>query len=181
MHWNDASTISLLNKVSILLYFTTQQKVLFKLAQINRYDWLDDQIIDSCINNIKKITNHNSLVFEVHIDPVHHVSSNKEILFNGRLDAVDNTYVWEFKCVDKLLLEHKLQCLIYFWLWSKSMIAKHGTRKFRLYNIKTNELLEIKEDCFDDLLEIVEIIINNKFAKSCHIPDELFINSLQKL
>ena len=49
--------------------------------------------------------------------------------------------------VDNINIDHKLQLLLYAWLWGNSdLYKKYGSRDFKLLNIKTGELLKLVND-----------------------------------
>ena len=55
----------------------------------------------------------------------------------GRIDAITKSCIWEFKFVDHVSTEHKLQVLLYWWIWDR--IVEDREKTFHLYNIKDGE------------------------------------------
>ncbi len=168
------------------LYTALQNKLYAKMVQIKKYDWLDLNMVLQCHNNMSMIYDEN-IKFEIPI--VSNESENcliyehkefGEIHITSRLDAIDEKNVWEFKCVDYLTLEHKLQLLIYAWAYNKTnMNLIYGNKEFLLLNIKTAELLllKINQFVFD---EIIEIILQDKYSTKKVLDDEEFIKMVNK-
>jgi hypothetical protein len=99
----------------------------------------------------------------------------------GRIDAFDDTTVYEFKCVDNISIDHKLQLILYSWLWSNSdLYTKYGNKSFKLLNIRTGELLQLTNDKFK-IGQVVELILANKFVKKRTLRDEEFLKQLHNL
>ena len=90
------------------------------------------------------------------------------------MDCLDQNHVWEFKCVKELSLEHFLQVVCYQWLWNLCLRNKYKERKFRLLNIRTGEMYELKND--ESMVQMVmELLIMNRYEKMISISDEEFI------
>ena len=124
------------------LYLALSNKLHAKVAQIKQYDWLDLNMVFKCHSNMDIILD-TEIKFEVPI--ISDESSNSfiyehdefgKIYVSGRIDAMDSDTIWEFKCVDNLTLEHKLQLIIYAWAYYKSiMLDLDGKKNFILLNI----------------------------------------------
>ena len=103
-----------------------------------------------------------------------------EIQISARIDAFDDDNIYEFKCVNSLNLEHKLQLIMYYWLWEKSELKnKYGTRDGILLNIRTGETLKIVKNMFI-INQIVDLIIIDKFTNKNVLNDEDFIDFVKK-
>ena len=101
-----------------------------------------------------------------------------EIQIRGRIDAVDEENIWEFKCVDNLTLEHKLQLIIYAWTWNKS--NKSNIKKdFYLLNIKSGQTFKLIYNIYV-IEEIIDLIFQDKFTHKKNIEDDEFINLCNK-
>ena len=51
-----------------------------------------------------------------------------EISFKGYIDAFNEEFVYELKCVELLKLDNLLQLIVYQWLWNKiEKDKKEGT------------------------------------------------------
>lgn len=101
--------------------------------------------------------------------------SNMMYRFSARADLITNTSLWELKCTSQLSLDHKLQLILYAWLYQ----MKHKEKKdvehmnYFLYNIRTNEHLQLQTS-FDALTTVVVEIIKNKYMKPNELTDEEF-------
>jgi hypothetical protein len=71
-------------------------------------------------------------------------------------------------------LEHFLQVICYQWLWNFCLKKEYGERIFRLLNIRTGEMYELKRD---DVLvnEVMDLLIENRYEKLICISDEEFV------
>jgi hypothetical protein len=102
------------------------------------------------------------------------------ISITSRIDAIDNLNVWEFKCVDNLTFEHKLQIILYAWAYNKSyMEQEFGKKKFLLLNIKSGELLKLNLDYYK-INQIVELIFQDKYTNKKSLNDDEFIKLIKK-
>jgi hypothetical protein len=167
------------------IYLSMHNKLHFKLAQIKKYDWLNKKMIAECHKNMLILDNQN-LFFEQSISNceedifkiVH--KDHGLIKIGARIDAFDNKSVYEFKCVDSISIEHKLQLILYNWLWKNSNLQKnHGHRDFKLLNIRTGELLQLVNDNYK-ITQIIELILANKFVKKITLKDDEFISHIHK-
>jgi hypothetical protein len=99
------------------------------------------------------------------------------IQLRGRLDAITNDCVWEFKCVDYLSIEHKLQLIVYYWMWSHAKMSnKYGNKKFSIINIKSGQILELNTTQYYIIEQIINILFDEKYLKKNEFTDLEFIN-----
>ncbi len=168
------------------IYLSLHNQLHSKLAQIKKYNWLDKKMIIGCHKNMKLLDNAN-LIFEKTItncDEDIFKFNHKDfglVQIGGRIDAFDDTVVYELKCVDNLSIDHKLQLILYHWLWINSDLYKtYGNRDFKLLNIRTGELLKLINDNYK-ISQIVELILANKFVKKRILTDDEFIKQIHKL
>lgn len=131
---NDLANWLLLGNI----YICANEGYNYKLKQITEYDWLTQQMISMChkniIQHIPPETGAQS-VFELELGSQIDYSNNSlsslsfkfqhdkygVIKLKGRVDCVTPDAVWEFKCVDSLTLESRLQLAIYAWIWKRQM------------------------------------------------------------
>jgi hypothetical protein len=156
------------------------------LAQIKKYNWLDKKMIVGCHKNMKLLDD-KRLFFEVNIvnckeDKFKFIHKDfGTITIGGRIDAFDDTTVYEFKCVDNISIDHKLQLILYSWLWKNSDLhSQHGNKNFKLLNIKTGELIQLTGDNYK-ITQVVELLFANKFVKKIVLKDDEFIKQTHKL
>lgn len=166
------------------VYLSMQNKLHAKLAQIKKYNWLNENMVTKCHDNMKMI-NSNTL-FEItlrsELTPTldwieYHHKLYGLIQIKGRLDAISSDSVWEFKCVDYLSIEHKLQLIVYYWMWKKANMSNiYGNKKFYLTNIKSGHclLLNIEQNYLIE--QIVNILFDEKYLKKKELTDLEFID-----
>lgn len=114
-------------------------KLFYKIEQISDFNWMNGDFLEECSSRIAK-----------------HVSSkaNYEVPISrgpisGIIDAVDGDTVFEFKCTSMIEDEHLLQLALYSFLLPD--------KKYKLFNIYTNELLSITTT---DSAKIAELLLS---------------------
>lgn len=165
------------------VYTSLQNKLHAKLAQIKKYNWLNEKMIQKCHENMKMIDI--NTIFEITIRPDDDLLAEwleyehdlyGKIQLRGRLDAITSDTVWEFKCVDYLTIEHKLQLIIYYWMWEKAnMSSKYGNKNFSLINIKSGEILQLDIKQYYLIEQIVDILFDEKYLKKKELSNNEFI------
>ena len=139
-----------------------------RLAQIKKFDWITINDIEFCHKLLDDHVYKQDIIFEVPCE-----QSNGSVLINGRVDALTKDTLWEFKCVDVLTLEHLLQLVVYAWMFQSSTTK----RKYKILNLKSGEIREMKQD-FDIVNQIIDIIVEHKWAIPKTIDDKTFIDNL---
>lgn len=167
------------------LYQTFQNKLLAKITQIKKYDWLDLNMVLKCHTNMTMISDPN-IRFEIPIvndeldgSFIYEHEEYGLIHLTSRLDAIDTKTVWEFKCVDNLTIDHKLQLIVYAWAYSKSIELNFGKKDFVLLNIKSGEMLKLNIDEYK-INQIVNLLFSDKYSVKKELNDEEFINLINK-
>jgi hypothetical protein len=84
---------------------------------------------------------------------------------HGAADCISNGILWEFKCTSELKREHFIQLAMYAYLWQKN--NPDNPLKYRLYNILTNEMWEIK------IFNTFEPMINKLFEKKYNLIEKV--------
>ena len=168
-----------------------EENLNYRLKQINEneYTWLSDELIDTCMKRYKEVVmdeiNAGShFVAEKYIispsmigeqEKLNRVLSpyfmNNLFEFSGIIDLMTKSSVYEFKCTGSLTLEHKIQLVFYAWIYNVIYIEP---REFKLYNVKTNELLIMDYD-FDDLTFVMVALLKGKFEEPQRKTDEEFL------
>ena len=167
------------------VYLFLQNKLLAKLVQIKKYNWLNNKMVLLCHKYMEMIDS--NTIFEIPIcsldSPYDYLEYEHDIYgqiqIGGRLDAISNDVIWEFKCVDCITIEHKLQLITYYWMWEKSnMKLKYGNKKFNLINIKSGQILQLdtNNNIFYQIDQIVQILFDEKYLKKNGLDDDEFIN-----
>ena len=168
---------------------SVQQKLYFKLKQINRhqYNWISFETINMCIKRLENTININdSMEFEKKI--IHHsfedyhkkideimrpYFGNVLIRFTCIVDIISNDSLWEIKCTNSLTIEHKIQLVLYAWICEVLDIPK---KEYKLFNIKTGELLTLNMD-FDKITYIIVELLKGKYEKPILQNDKDFLRN----
>ena len=172
-----------------------QTKLYSRLVQIptEEYDWLSEDTISSCFANLDEALraqcedgNWKSEPYIIRSsDDMAHINidaalakafpeSNILYRFTARADIVTSRAIWELKCTSQLTIEHKLQLVLYAWLHQMQDTNRNSTLKYFLFNIKTNEMLQLNAS-LDQLTAIVVEIIKNKYYKQTQMCDSEFL------
>jgi len=178
-------------------YLSCQEKLYFKLKQINRdeYNWISDETLDKCRellkNTIGKESQQTKPIMESTIihcsdDKAHlkideflsqHFPIWEKFRFTARVDLITEFTVWELKCTTKISIDHLLQVVIYAWLWN--MTNPDVKKYFKILNIKTGEI-QLLNATLEELNFIILAILKGKFAKPIPLTDEEFIATTLK-
>lgn len=156
-----------------IIYHAISTGLNFKLFQIKDYDWLSFNEINWCLSHLDMINGKNS-IYEVCIFSIYKSSKFNDIHIYGRLDIMDNSsgYVYEIKCVNTLILEHKLQLLIYCVMG----FLNKNIKKYRLLNIKNGECFELLLN-WKIIFEIFDLLIINRLGNGNLSYDDIhFLN-----
>lgn len=174
------------------VYTSLQNKLHAKLAQIKKYNWLSESMVKKAHSYMNMINT--DTLFEITICSNPYTETNLEtssgldyfeyihetygiIQLRGRLDAVTIDSVWEFKCVDYLSIEHKLQLLIYYWMWVKADMGDiYGNKKFSLINIKSGQILELNNTKWYIIEQIINLLFDEKYLEKKVLTDLEFIS-----
>ena len=131
-----------------------KDNVYFNLRQIINYDWFSDELVSECIKmfdiHVKNLTNFEELLH------TRFRWNDSDVDIDGIIDArLSDKCIWEFKCVNEITMTHKLQLLVYAFLWENSYymyedilckkIPKWGDdEKFKGYYNINSEKIEYK-------------------------------------
>jgi hypothetical protein len=91
---------------------------------------------------------------------------DKIIRFSGRADLITWKTLWELKCTNSITVEHKLQTVMYAWLWQ--VVNNYSNkREVRIFNIKTGEVLRLNSTFEELTIIVVEILRGNSKIEKC--------------
>ena len=161
------------------VYSAVRNQLYFKLAQINNYNWLTNEMVSQCH---EYMTNHigRNVKYEFALPEYEHKTEEfGKIKFKSIVDALNENILWEIKCVTELKIEHLLQLIIYAWIWQKSMCEKHGDRKFKIMNIRTGEVRVLKPKWYL-IGRIINCLFKNKFGDNDRQEDINFTGNCLK-
>ena len=169
------------------LYVTLGEKIYSKLRQIDRYDWVTKDMVKLCHKNLSKNVG-DTAEYEQELGQFENNSGKYfqyvtntygKINIKGRVDCYDDNTLWEFKCVASLQIEHMLQLVVYAWIWEKCMKEKLGSRGYKILNIRTGEVQQLKYESYI-VEEIMNILFANKYKSKEKDDDVVFIEKCNK-
>ena len=144
---------------------------IFKLNQINEYDWLSKNNLDMSVNRLKNKISKNA-EYEVNIK----LENYKELINRqlvGYIDCIDDTNVWEIKCVKVLRSEHFLQLAIYMYMYMKTTSKNFN---YLLFNVLTDEIYQLNSN-LSDLEEMMDYLIKFKYYNNKELTDKEFLEN----
>jgi len=94
-----------------------------------------------------------------------------KVRFTSRVDLVTDYTVWELKCTSEITIEHKLQVIIYAWLWE---MLEEPKKDFKILNIKTGEVWVLQLS-MEEIESIVIELLKSKYIRNSTLTDEEFI------
>jgi hypothetical protein len=171
------------------VYMASQEKLYYKLKQINNYDWLEEEAVEKCIERLNDVVGNDCIeqspIFEhtiihsfmddehVEIDKLLKHFFNKDIFrITARLDLITDNTVWELKCCTQITLEHMIQVVFYAWIWR---VMNYEDKEFKLFNIKTGDCL-LLEASIEELTTIIVALLKGKYDKTEMKTDKEFIS-----
>lgn len=191
------------------LYVAAKERLLFKWYQIGEedYNWLSADLEERCLNRLDDIIGAECEEAPPKVEYViidremavenaranaileRHIPNNdKNYRFIARIDLVPNRSLAELKCTGSITVEHKLQVILYAWLWhvvhTPDLLVKRNAecvdkREVRIINIKTGEILRLNAT-FDDLTTIVVELLRGKYEKELIKTDEEFLEDCRR-
>lgn len=145
-------------------------KYYHKLYQINDYSFGDKRFVRKCLERLDSLNISDTVEFEDNFT----LSQTKELpntMLSCSLDCVDyfNNSIYEFKCVDKITMDHILQVTVYMYAYAQrdtesTFPVKKGCeeRKWFIYNMRTDELLQIRFDRPSVIRDIVQALYKDR-------------------
>ena len=140
------------------------------LNQIESYDWIKPHVVERSFKRLNDYITEGDLQFEVPVERNYKYKSDT-INIRGYIDILSPNSVYELKCTESLDISHKIQLIFYAWLYKEDF---DESRKFYLFNMKTNESYEL--DSNDPLIDkVIDIIFQDKLSIKEKLNDEEFI------
>jgi hypothetical protein len=143
----------------------------YKMYQITNYDWLSTDKLNTIINEMKKLNISKNAKFEYGVR-----GTILDIELCGYIDCVDDTNIYEFKCIDKLTNEHILQLAIYMYLYESELEQNTRTKRYFLYSLLTGETIEISAT-YESVKEMIQELIISKNKLDDVQNEETFIEN----
>jgi len=159
------------------IYNVIKSKLLFKAVQINNFNWINNDISDKCINNMKDLLISEKSVFNNYINYTINIES-KKINLLGYIDCEDkdNNSLWKFYCCNDIDKIYYLQLIFYAYIYNKNN-KNNNIKNLYIYNIKNNNLEQIEMN-IEIIENIVANILKHKYSTKKNISDDLFIKKL---
>jgi hypothetical protein len=191
------------------LYVACKERLLFKWNQIGEddYGWLTpdmvkafmerlDQVIGVECADIPPLIEHSIIdrEMEAETSTINMILQNnllnlpKKVRFSARVDSITWKTLWELKCTNSITIEHKLQTILYAWLWyvvnTPDILKKRNAecankREVRVFNIKTGEVLRLNAT-FDELTTIVVELLRGKYESHRPKTNEEFLQDCER-
>jgi superfamily I DNA/RNA helicase len=166
----------------VVMYYTISQSLDHKIAQIPCHDWLRRDDVSNCHEIMRK-----HIADDARYEDDIRCASDEfaeygMVIIHGRIDVVSDDDVYELKCVQALAIEHKLQLLVYMWMWNCNarkpkdhrVPAQSGKRRFFLLNVLSGERWELVAS-YRRLKDAVELMLESKYGKKAKFSDLAFI------
>lgn len=177
--------------------FTATQELLhsrFKQISIDDYHWIAPETIQLCFSQLDHVLKEECSkgnwkveqnIIQYH-DEMEHILLDSLLSsklqdptsvyrFSARADLITEDSLWELKCTGQLTIDHKLQLIFYAFLYSMKYSGDKIAKQYFLYNIKTNEQLQLHATQ-EQLTTVIVEIIKNKYYKAPDISDEKFLS-----
>lgn len=147
---------------------------LFKLRQIRNYNWLTRDQLRECKERVRSLKIGANAEFERKVELEERPElANRRL--TGYIDLLTGNRVYELKCVEMVKTEHLLQLAIYMYLFlARKPESEHGSYEFYLYNILSDELIQITST-FQQLSEMVGLLIRSKYFAPFTLEDGDFV------
>ena len=175
------------------LYVAVQENLYFKMTQISRdeYNWLSEDVVESCMQRLEKVVAcvgvlaHEQVLIHPKMEEEHaqidstlnsFFGERERYRFSARLDLISETTVWEIKCTQQLTFDHRLQVLIYAWLW-RLVPGNDSEKKIKIFNIKSGEILELRATT-EELTRVIVELLRGKYTKPVALSDTEFMHQL---
>jgi hypothetical protein len=178
------------------VYTAIQERLYFKLKQIDtdEYSWISEQVMNDCLERLDSVigielVGENPQVLSEHtiihhsMEDLHakidqtlapHFPENMRFRFSAIVDLITDSSVWELKCTSEISMDHKLQVIVYAWIWD--MLDKPA-KAFKILNIKTGEIVVMNYEPAE-LTNIVVALLKGKYEDTIFKSDEEFLNDV---
>lgn len=180
-------TTSIEDYITIGIYYQAiSSNLIHKANQIFNKSWLNLEAVKECHKHLSAHLGNNTH-YEISLtnDKINYESSSQPFRYShpkfglieifNRIDAIDDQNVWELKCVNSFSLEHKLQLVIYYFLFSHHDQNVAINKEFKLLNMKSGEVLMLLKDNNHIIEHIMERVLETKIIVKDKLTDEEFL------
>jgi hypothetical protein len=191
------------------LYVACKERLLFKWNQIGEedYTWLTPNMVDAFMKRLDQVigvecadtpplVEHSMIDREMAVEneTINTILQNnflilpKKVRFSARADLITWRTLWELKCTNSITIEHKLQTILYAWLWyvvnTPDILKRRNAecvnkREVRIFNIKTGEILRLNAT-FEELTTIVVEMLRGKYERQKTKSNEEFLQDCER-
>ena len=177
----NINNLQIKDMLKIANYFNSYQtKYIHKIKQIKHYNWINDEQIKKCTNRMKKIIKKSSK-YEIEVTKEKYLN-NKNLV--GFIDCIDDKNIYEFKFVNEIKDEHKIQLCIYIYLFclNNNIKTEEEMKKYNyyLFNIKNNNLIQFKTT-YEKICNMYNEIINYKLNGWKKKSDVEFVKQIENI
>jgi hypothetical protein len=184
----DPKTIKDFLRIATLYHYKTTG-LLFKVKQIpTSYNWVSKEETAKFLKNMEHIKIPAN--YEVAIGNTYDDRNRSCYIYNyegriikiyGIVDLINADALYEIKCVNELTIEHKMQLIVYCYIWINSY-NYNKNRNFKLLNIRTGECytINLTAETVEKIERIVGLLIKNKYTIKNKLTDEEFLINLLK-
>jgi hypothetical protein len=138
-------------------YCSLRSGYIFKSKQLTTYDWIDDNILQECMDSLNCLCISSNAKYEEMCISKNDKNTNRLAELSNRklcgcIDCIDGENIYEFKCVNKLDKTHILQLAIYMYMHmvsvnEKNIITEKNIISTGITNIKqTDNISYLHED-----------------------------------
>jgi hypothetical protein len=164
----------------VLIYIAMTEGLYNKLEQIKHCRWLTEEMVAACFVALEKHLTADTIFEESVVLACEEFEEYGCVEIAGRMDAINDDCVWEFKCTETISTEHLLQLAVYAFLWSRVLEEEHGPREFRILNLRTGQIFRLVGRRSHLLSEMMRVLFHNKFAKQDTLSDAEFVERCRK-
>ena len=191
------------------LYVAAKERLLFKMHQISEedYNWFKSKEIEKCMNRLDDIiwpecssipprVEHQIICRDMEAEQERanavlapfFPGMTEKFRFSGIIDLTTYCSLLELKFTATLTVEHRLQLVLYAWLWhivnTPDLLKRRNPecvepREARLVNIKTGEKLRLNAT-FDDTTTIIVELLKGRYDEEPPKSDEDFLSSCEE-
>ncbi len=154
-------------------YCSDKSGFLYKIYQIDNYNWLSKDNLTLAIDRLKSIGISKKAIYEHYVELENKHDKFPELIDRrliGYIDCIDNNNVYEFKCVTKLENEHYIQLCVYMYLNECTIRSKQKNPK-QTYNKQSS--------LSDDLYSLLSSL-NTKLSMTRDIDEISQINKMKE-
>ena len=161
-----------------------------RVAQIKEYTWLTIPKKNKCIKNMSQGIEGKEVLFverpliscmdskNVGIDVCHPRYGTFKL--TGRIDVETPDTIWEVKCVDEITTEHRMQLVLYAYMWQQLVTEGSETEKqFKLINARDGEVQVLDYRSYW-MQEVVEAIFQAKMEQNERLSDDEFVSMVRR-